>query len=160
VERYLHDNHRSAESLLGAFHATMDKSLLAEAREKFPNDPHVAFVAATQSTDSPEEHRRWLDAFKKSAPDNAMADYLSASDYFKSGQTDLAIQELQTASSKSIQSYQLDFLLSAQEAYRSAGYSDVEARSIASLDLLLPEVSNYKSIGKNLVDLAGAYQQA
>jgi tetratricopeptide (TPR) repeat protein len=159
VQGYLRDNHRSVESLLGAFHVTHDKSLLAEAKEKFPNDPQVNFAAATQPTDSPEEHRKWLDSFKKIAPDNALANYLSASDYFKTGQAEQALQEVQTAAGKSIQDYELDSLQNAQEAYQAAGYSDVDAQTIASSELLLPEMGAYKSVGVALVDQAKSYQQ-
>jgi hypothetical protein len=160
VEGYLRDNHRNVESLLGAYHATMDKSLLEEAKEKFPNDPRVTFAAATQPDTSPEEHRKWLDAFKESAPDSAIPDFLSASDYIKSGRTDLALQEIQAAANKPLQDYHLDFVQNAAEAYEAAGYSEPEAKTIASMDLLLPELSAYKSVGVALVDQAKSYQQA
>jgi hypothetical protein len=32
-------------------------------------------------SDSAEERRQWLDTLKRVAPDNALADYLSANDY-------------------------------------------------------------------------------
>src|SRR5262249_11939625 len=70
LENYLRENQRSAGSLLSAFHATQDQSLLQEAEERFPNDPRVALAAATQSG-TPAERRRWIEAFKQSAPDNA-----------------------------------------------------------------------------------------
>ena len=40
------------------------------------------------------EQPLWLDAFKQSAPDNALANYLWAHNYYKAGQTDQAVQEL------------------------------------------------------------------
>ena len=91
VRVYLEKNHRSVESLLAAFHATDDRTFLREAMEKHPGDPRLAYVAWCRSQ-SPEERRQWLDAFKQSAPDNALANYLSARDYFKSGQNDEAAQ--------------------------------------------------------------------
>jgi hypothetical protein len=159
VAAYLRENHRNAESLLGAFHATRDQALLAEAKEKFPDDPHVAFAAAFQGSASPEERRKWLDVLKRVAPDNAMADYLSAFDHFSSAQTDLALQEVMAAANKPLRSYDLDFVQNDQEAYRAVGYTEAEARTIASRNLLLPELSPYKKVGVNLVDLAKAYQQ-
>jgi tetratricopeptide (TPR) repeat protein len=159
VEGYLRDNHRNAESLLGAFHATRVKSLLQEAKDKFPTDPHVELVAATQS-DTPEERRQWIDALKQSAPGNAMANYLSAADYFKSGKNDMALQEIQVAGLKPLQDYQLEFLQNDQEAYRAAGYSEADARSLAALNLLLPDLGAYKNVGYSLVDLANSYRQA
>jgi hypothetical protein len=159
VEGYLKDNHRSVESLLGAFRTTNDKSLLKEAEEKFPKDPRVAFAAATQS-DSPEERRKWMDAFKQSSPDNALPNLLSASDYFKSGQNDQALQDVMSAAGKPIQDYELDFLQSSQEAFLAAGYSPDEAKTMASMSLLLPQVKDYKQVALSLADLAKSYQQA
>ena len=160
VEGYLRENNRNANSLIAAFYCTQEKSLLDEAKQKFPNDPHVAFVAATQFVDSPEDHRKWLDAFKQLAPNNAMADYLSAADHFNARQTEQALADVQAALNKPIQDFHLDFLQNNQEAYRAAGYSEVDARVITSMSLLLPELSQYKMTGVSLVDLAKSYQQA
>ena len=68
--------------------------------EKYPGDPAVAFEAVFKKDASPTERREWLEAFKKAAPENPMADYLSALDYFKSGLTDQAVQELIAASGR------------------------------------------------------------
>jgi hypothetical protein len=77
----LEENRRSAESVLAAFRTTEDQAFLREAVEKYPKDPRVSFAAyfaaRNQPDSSPEERRQRLDAFKQSAPDNALADYLS-----------------------------------------------------------------------------------
>src|SRR5438094_7397370 len=159
VQSYLEENHRSVGSLLAAFHATDDRSFLREAMEKYPADPRLDYVAWFRSQ-SPEERRQWLDAFKQSAPDNAFANYLSARDYFKSGQNDQAVQELLVAATKPIQDYSLDFVQNGEEAYRAAGYSDAEAKMIATSALLLPQFAEFKQVGLNLVDLANAYRQS
>jgi hypothetical protein len=155
---YLDKNHRSVESLLGAYRASRDESLLKEAEEKYPNDPRVAFDAAFFG--APEERRKWLDALKQSAPDNALANYLSAADYFKSGQNDLALQELASAGSKGYADYSRDFIQNSDEAFQAAGYSRADAQIIAGADLLLPHLSQLKQDGVNLVDLAKSYQQS
>jgi hypothetical protein len=49
---YLEAKQRNAESLLAAFRATGDPSVLREAVEKYPDDPRVNFAAAYKS-DSP-----------------------------------------------------------------------------------------------------------
>jgi tetratricopeptide (TPR) repeat protein len=156
---FLEKNHRNADSLLGAYRVTRDKSLLKEAEEKFPNDPRVDFDAAFFGP--PEERRKWLDTLKQSAPDNALANYLSAADYFKSGQKDQALQELLAAGGKSAFSdYSLDFTENSAEAYQAAGYSLTESEMAASTQLLLPQLAEFKSVGVNLVDLAKSYQQS
>ena len=61
----------------------------------------VAYAALFFGNLSPEEARQWADNFKQSAPGNTMADYASALNYMKSGQTDLAMQDMATAAKAS-----------------------------------------------------------
>jgi RNA polymerase sigma factor (sigma-70 family) len=160
IEAYLSENRRNAGSLLAVFRATDDKSFLKEAEEKYPNDPRVAYAAVFKS-DSPEERRQWLDQLKQSAPDNAMATYLSALDYFKSGQTDQAVQELTATSGKTqFQDYSWDFVQNAEEAWRAAGYSEGETRMVATWQLMLPQLAELKGLNDNIVTLANSYRQA
>jgi tetratricopeptide (TPR) repeat protein len=129
--------------------------------DKYPKDPRVDFAAVHKPDCSPEERRRWLDAFKQSAPDNALANYLSALDYFKSGQTDQAIQELSAASSKQqLQAYTMDSVQNSEEAYRAAGYSVAETKTIAATSLLLPQLGELKQLSQNMMELANAYREA
>jgi hypothetical protein len=158
---YLEANRRSVESLLAASRTTGDKAFLQEAKEKYPNDPRVAFDAVWRWSGSPEERRQWLDTFKQSAPDNALPNYLSALDHFKSGQTDQAVQDLSAAAGKSqFQDYSLDFVQNAEEAYRSAGYPEAEAKTVAETSLLLPHLAPLKELGRNMSELADSYRQA
>jgi hypothetical protein len=159
LEAYLEANHRGVESLLGAYRTTRDRGLLQEAMEKYSKDPRVALEAAYFG--APEDRRKWLDAFKESAPDNALANYLSASDYFKAGDQAKALEELQTAAAKpNYQDYFGDFVQNATEAYRAAGYSEAEAKQAAGSQALLPQLASLKQVGVSLVDLAQSYQQA
>src|SRR5207249_1096441 len=161
VEPYLKANGRNAASLLAAYRTTGEPSLLAEAMEKYPNDPRVDFAAIHKEDSSPQERRRWLDAFKQSAPDNSLANYLSALDYFNSGQTDQAVQELSAASSKQqFQDYTMDSAQNSEEAYRAAGYSIAETKTIATTSLLLPQLAELTQLSQNIVDLAHSYQRA
>jgi hypothetical protein len=103
-----------------------------------------------------------LDAFKQSAPDNALANYLSAVDYFNVGQTDQAVQELITASDKpQFQDYSLNSVQDNEEAYLAAGYSVAEAKAIAFLPtaMALPDLRDLKQLGQDMVDLANSYRQ-
>ena len=161
IAPYLLANNRSAASLLAGFRTTGDKALLEEAMQKFPKDPQVAFEAAFRKDAPPEERRRWLDALRESAPDNPLANYLSAYDYFKSGQTDKAIEDLLRVSDKTqLQDFSADRIQNDEEAYRAAGYSVAEAKSVACSQLLLPHLIQLRDLGRSVVDLAGSYQQA
>jgi len=160
IGAFLTANHRSADSLLAASRASDDPSYLKEAKEKFPGDPRVQYAAIFKS-DSPEERRQWLDRLKQTAPDNALPDYLSALDDLKAGRVQEGVQELTDGVGKmGFQDYSLDFIQIAEEAYRSAGYSEVESKLIATSGLLLPQLAQLKQLSGQIVDLASSYQQA
>lgn len=160
LEGYLTQNRRSVGALLGALRASGDDSLLAEAKERFPDDPRVQFAAAYK-TGSPEERQQWLEKFKQSDPQNALADYLLAAEHFKSGQAEQALQEITAAGSKpTMENYLLDFMQNAEEAYMGAGLSADTAKATAATSALLPEQAKLKQVGTDLVDLAKRYQQA
>jgi RNA polymerase sigma factor (sigma-70 family) len=161
LEGYLIKHHRDAASLLAAFRVSHDPALLAEAMQKYPNDPHVDFEAAFKSDATPEERRQWLNAFENAAPSNALANYLSALDYFKSGQSEQAVQEMAAASGKQeFQDYTTDRLMDDREAYLDAGYSSAEAEVSSATQLLLPQLFDVKQLGLDLVDLSKSYQEA
>lgn len=161
VESYLKDNQRNATSLLAAFRSTGDAALLQEAMEKFPGDSQVAFEAAFRKDASPDERRQWLDALKSSAPQNALADYLSAADHFKAGRSDQALQDLIAASGKSqFQDFTPERMQDDEEAYRAAGFPMAEAKTIPAAQLLLPQLAEMKVMSQSLTDLALSYRQA
>ena len=158
IETYLTQNQRDAESLLAAFRASSDAVYLKEAQEKFPDDPRVAYASVFKNN-SPEERTQWLERLKQSAPDNALPNYLSALDAFKSGQMDRAVQEITAASGKQqFQDYTMDFLQNAEDAYRSAGYSEADAKSIAATQLLLPDLKELRDLGRQMVGLSNSYR--
>jgi hypothetical protein len=164
VESYLAENRRSAESLLTAFRLMRDQSLLQEATAKYPNNPQVSYagwIAARMKDDaSPEECRQWLNAFKQAAPDNALANYLSAAACFKSGQTDLAVEELMAASGKfKFQDYAAETVQNLEEAYVSTGNSLVDAKAEAAYGHWTPQLRELKELGRSLGDLANRYRQ-
>lgn len=160
VEPFLEKNGRSVEALLGALRASGDLDLLKEAKEKFPNDPRVQFAAAFKTGDA-AERRQWLEKFKESAGDNALPNYLLATEHFKAGDAELGLKEIVAANGKStFENYMMDFVQNTEEAYRTGGYSDVNAKTAALGGALLPELAELKRAGAELVDLATKYRQA
>jgi RNA polymerase sigma factor (sigma-70 family) len=160
VEAYLKANRTNAASLLAAYRTSGDPALLKEAMEKYPHDPQVAFEAVMDKDLSATEQRQWLDAFKQSAPDNALANYLSAVDYFKAGRTDQALQEFAAASGKSLNDYTVTRAEGDMEAFLAAGYSVADAEQLGTSQLLLPQLAQLKQLALNTRDLANAYRQA
>lgn len=167
VNPYLQKNYRSAESLIAAFKVTGDRAFLREAMEKDPNNPRVNLAAffGLEPYDNTKaaslERRRWLDALVQSAPDNSLANYLSAFDDFKAGRSDQAVEQLVAASQKTkFEEYSLDFIQNAEEAYRAAGWSVADAKKVATFMLELPHLAEMRQTALKLIELAGLYRQA
>jgi RNA polymerase sigma factor (sigma-70 family) len=160
IDSYLKENGRSAATLLAAFRATGDPTLLEEAMRDYPNDAQVAFSAIFKKDSSLTERRQWLEAFKQSAPQNALANYLSALDYFRSGNSVQAVQELNVAAAKpQFQDYSAEFVQNDEEAWLAAGYSVAEAKAAASMLFLTPHLGQMKELTQDIVSLADSYQQ-
>lgn len=160
VEAYLKANGRKAVILLAAYRTSGEPALLEEAMKNFPNDPRVAFEAVFKKDMSPEQRRQWLNVFEQAAPDNPLANYLSAREYFKAGQNDQAVQELQAASGKpQFQDYTLDRRQEDEEAYLASGYSTGAAKMIASGQVELPQLAQLKQLGLQMVELSKSYRQ-
>ena len=161
VKSYLEANGRNAASLLAAYRTTGNPALLEEAMQKYPDDPQVDFEAAFRTDAPAAERRQWLEAFKKAAPENSLPNYLSALDYFKAGQPDQAMQELNAASAKQpFQDYTMGRIQDDYEAYMSAGYPVAAAETVSSRGLLLPQLAQVKDLGLDMIDLANSYRSA
>jgi hypothetical protein len=159
VEEWVTQHNRSAASLLAAFRASKDTNFLNEAAANFPNDPQVEWTVLARNA-FPEERRKWLDLLKTSSPSNSVANYLSAEDYFKSGQTNEAIAELLAAASKSqFNGFSMESLLDNEHLNQFAGKSAVESAVLAMSDLsddYLGSLSPYKRLALSMQDLAKA----
>jgi hypothetical protein len=160
VEEWLAKHNRNAMSLLAAFRALGDTNYLNEAATNFPNNPQVE-LAVLALDEFPQDRRKWLHLFKNSSPSNSLANYLSAQDYFKNGNPDAAVQELQTASGKSqFDSFQTESRLDEENLYLSSGYSQressKESTAVISQDIL-PELATYKQLAMGIGDLQKQY---
>ena len=159
VEKYLKRNGRNAASLLAAYGALQDTNFLREAATKFPNDPQVQLSVLRRDV-FPAERRKWLVLFKASSPENPLANYLSARDYFQSGQSDLAVNELLEAAEKpSFNDYIMEFKLDEEELNVSAGRSSLQARlsSSAWAQDLLPQLASLKGLAQDVAALQSQY---
>ncbi|HEY0551072.1 MAG TPA: hypothetical protein VGF13_15815 [Verrucomicrobiae bacterium] len=165
AETYVQQHQRRPEALLAACQATTDRGFLREAMAKHPRDPRVGLAAACSAATDPSnpsgagEKRQWLDALKNSAPDNALAYYLSARDHFKTGQPDLAEKEVLAGAGRPLRDYALDFIEGAQDAYLSVGYSEPEAAALAMGSLLMPHLAQLRDVGTELIKRANHYRQ-
>jgi hypothetical protein len=156
VEAWLAKHNRNATSLLAAFRALNDTNYLNEAATNFPNDPHVE-LAVLARDEFPADRRKWLDLLKASSPSNSLANYFSAQDYFKNGNTDAAVNELLAASDKTqFDNHATETRLDAEELYLDSGKSLTEATTYALGDMAgedLPELATIKRVDQGIADL-------
>jgi hypothetical protein len=161
VQPFLAANNRSAKSLQAAFRTTSDISLLAEAAQKYPADPHVAFEAAIRLGASPAERLPWLDALRQASADNSLPDYLAAAAHFQAGDQSAAVRDLIAASGKTgYQDFSRERTQANEEAYLAAGYTAGDAKLISSIGPAEPHLVQLKELGRDVLGLANSYQQA
>jgi len=156
IENCLQNYNRNATSLLAAFHALGDTNYLNEAATNFPNNPQVE-LAVLSHDEFPQDRRKWLDAFKTSSPDNSLANYLSAENYLKDGQTDTAINELEIATSKPLfDDFTMQSRLDEEELTECGGKSALASAKISRTGIasdMLPEIETLKRIPSGFYDL-------
>jgi len=127
VEEWLALHHRSAASLLAAFHVLGDTNYLKEAATNFPSNPRVELAILARNA-FPEDRRKWLDLFKASSPSNSLACYLSAQTYFQSGQSEAAVNDLVAATGKpEFENYTLESQLDTEELGLFCGESPLKS---------------------------------
>ena len=160
VEAWLAKHHRDAMSLLTAFRALDDTNYLNEAATNYPNNPRVELAVLTRD-EFPADRRKWLEMFKATSPSNSLANYLSAQDYFKNGNTDAAVQELLAATGKSqFDTYNIENILDSESLYSSSGDSPGKSVTFANRDMAfeaLPELATFKRLAQGIGDAQQRY---
>ena len=74
---WLSSRHRDASSLVAMWDITGDEALLAEAAEKFPNDPRVCLIMIRQARDA-EDRLPWIERLLDAEPENPEGYYMKA----------------------------------------------------------------------------------
>ncbi|MGO9201831.1 MAG: RNA polymerase sigma factor [Limisphaerales bacterium] len=162
AESYLNRHGRKPACLLAAYYSSRSETYLREATENYPNDARVAFAAAAaaKAQGQPEEYRQWLGRFEAAAPENGLPNYLLAADYMDAGLTNQGLRELQAATSKSkLDLYSLDLAQSCEQAYLSAGYSDLEAEAAGMANTPKLSLLPFSDLKRKLFDLADSCRQ-
>jgi hypothetical protein len=139
IESYLQSRNRNSESLVTAYHFSRDEAYLVEAMEKFPNDPQVMFTSLRLAND-PSSRLAILESFKKVDPGNGIGHCLAARALFDLGKDDEALAELLQSSGKPIEDFSMASVQMAEEAYVSAGFSQIEAKMLSIHSLTKPEL--------------------
>lgn len=184
VENYLDGKGRDAASLLAAYHALADTNYLKEAAANFPADPKVQWTVL-MGNPSPEERLKWLESFKASSPENALANFLlagaylnghhtsesgpprvfgtdklSAREFLATSQAQAAIGELLEASRKPLfKDYLAESRLDEEALNLAAGRSPIQALLAARgwWQAVSPQAATLKAIGYDLEQLQKEY---
>ncbi|MSU64288.1 MAG: hypothetical protein EXS31_18185 [Pedosphaera sp.] len=157
IEAFLALNKTNAQSLLAAWHAAGDREYLKQAAVLYPNDPAVQLNTITLDV-FPGQQREWLDRFKQSAPENSLANYLSARDYFRDGKPELALKELAEAAGKrGFSDYTERTLQDMEEIYMQSGMTTAEAKAVAMAGTLLPHLKPLKELAQEMGGLQQRY---
>jgi hypothetical protein len=159
IEAYVQSNKRNAESLLAAYRASTNLSYLTEAARQFPADPDVQYAVIT-SRAAPEFQRQWIEAYKSSSPDNALAWYFSALEHYRTGDSKGAVEDLLIASRKPAFRAELAPTLQAmQEMHVSAGRAVDEARIAAfQSSAHLPHLVQMRELANAMQDSLDQYR--
>lgn len=156
VAEYLRQYGTNVETLL----ATQMKDYIRLAAEMFPDDPRVQYAVLTREL-FPEARREWLDRFKSSAPENAMADYLSAREYLKAGDREKGLADLANAMTKpGFNDYSAEQLQNMEESHLSAGRSVAEAKAASFCHFLLPQLQMLRGLGQDVQKMQQEYVAA
>lgn len=153
VYMYVQAQASNAPSLVSAFESTRDKDYLRTAAERFPADPFVQAKILIHDA-IPEDRAKWMDAFKKNAPDNALANYLAATDALKGGDTKGALAEIAAAKDKSYDEFYRESVQGLEDAYIAAGHSAAESKTLGMAEITLPQLVQLKGLSKQFADLA------
>ncbi|HUA67550.1 MAG TPA: hypothetical protein VMA13_03285 [Candidatus Saccharimonadales bacterium] len=155
VEDWLTLNHRSAASLLAAFHVLDDTNYLTEAATNFPDNPQVEWTILARNV-FPADRRRWLELFKTSSPSNSLPDYLSAQAYFRNSQPEAAVKDLVAATDKpDFETYTVESQLDTEELCQFLGKSTLAASESVSSPMgdLLQTLATIKQLASQMTDL-------
>jgi serine/threonine protein kinase len=160
IEAYVAQNKRNAESLLAAYRISANVTYLKEAASTFPADRDVQYAVIAAKA-FPAAQRQWIDAYKASSPDNALAGYFSALEYFRAGQTNLAVQELAEATRKPAFRAELAPMLQAvEEVNLSAGMAAHEAKMAALAECgLMPHLALMRELANAMEAAARQYRE-
>jgi hypothetical protein len=153
LAEYLRQYGTNVETLL----ATQNKEYIKLAAELFPNDPRVQYAVVSRDV-FPEARREWLDRFKQSAPDNALASYLSAREYLKDGNREQGLKDFADAARRPhFDDYTLEQVQNMEDAQLSAGRSLVEAKIAAGSGLMLPQLAPLKALAQDVQKIQKDY---
>jgi len=156
LRQHVDANKHSVESLLAAFQSSGDIAWLTNAAALHPDDPRVQFAMVAHGGNEVDK-RAWLDRFKETDTENALANYLSAKEHLQAGNIEEGIKDLLAGASKpAFNDFSLHDIQSAEEMYLSAGKSPVEAKIKSNIQEKLPHLKELRDLSREVLKLQEA----
>lgn len=151
-DRFLENNQYSAESLITAYATSRDTNYLHQAAVNYPEDPMVQFRVILSDL-YPDEKQDWIEALKRSTPDNALANYLSAVQHREQGDFQTALQEVREGNEKSeFLDYHLESAQITEEFFQENGYTSQEAKAKALFSIEFPHLSPIRELSREMAN--------
>ena len=128
-ENYIERHDHSLEAYLAAIHLSSDPVRhIAAAAERFPDDPRIHYLILGHNA-FPEDRDKWIERFKKSAPDSAIASIFSARAKFAAGDREAAIEQLELAARQGgLEEFTKGSLMASDAALIEFGFTPLEAK--------------------------------
>lgn len=157
IEAFVSSRNRGVDSLLSAFRLGGDEAYLKEALERFPDHPQVLLMGLSQEQ-RPEQRLALLEKLKRTDPNNALGNCMSASALLELGRKQEAMEELQKSVGKPVGNFLNESALSDEEAYLASGFSPAQAKMMAVNGLSNPHVLQLRSLADRMREMRGDYQ--
>jgi hypothetical protein len=160
IESYLQKRQRSPDSLITVFRATGDKTYLVEAAQQYPGDPRVQWGVLTENL-YPEQQRQWIERFKQGAPENSLANYVSALDNYRQGDAPAAFKDLVAAEQKpAFKDYTMDQIRGLEDLMTTSGKSERLAKESTMQAVPMNEFSTVKQLAQEMASQQEKYRES
>jgi len=157
-DAYLGRHRHSKEALIAVSLLSSDTEYLEEAARRYPDDPHVQLLVISRKA-LPGEQAEWIERFKASQPDNALASLFYGGDLLKQGETEKAIAQLRLAAGQpTFDDFSAQGSLATDAALTEFGYSALETKYRSTLGRGIPHLAEVNGTIRGLKDLALAAQ--
>jgi hypothetical protein len=151
AERFLKARPGNAAALLAVGATLKDPLLLAEAKRLYPDSPEVQWMAGTSRESAPEERIRWLAAWQKTEPKNALPWFLEAFEQLSADNLPAALPALERARSLELASSPARTITKEIEDFYSREGMPVDLAWMRSLNSLPPGTDTHAGGQRTLI---------
>jgi hypothetical protein len=151
------DSRSLAEAQAIAGLLTHNPDLIRQALKDDPENPHLLYIGATQSSFTQEERLALCERFFRQDTRNGLAAYIYAAQLFKAGDTKKGIEILSSSQDRPrIDAFATQTQLLMDDAYIAAGCSPDKAKALSVFGLGIPYYSDLQALAGSINDLGNS----